>query len=201
MLFRHASCLYKHGMMDSGPRFSSDRSHPKGVTDANPGCISQPAGRLNLLLSFAGWQPDPWINRIGSLLEPMGVSSFHADTGRRATDVIRTTPIHIAVVDLALPLDTCCPSECTPAELEEGGPRLLEILSRLGSPPPTVVVKRGRTHRDESREISAALRLGAFAVVDRPRDIHDLNTLLEVLRRAMARFYEGRWPRSIAPLS
>ncbi|HRQ72173.1 MAG TPA: hypothetical protein PLU35_04005, partial [Phycisphaerales bacterium] len=77
---------------------------------------------------------------------------------------------------------------------EEGGPRLLEILRRLDQPPPTVVVKRARSHRDDCREIAAALRAGAFAVIDRPHGPNDLEVMLEVLRRCLLRFYRGRWP-------
>ena len=151
------------------------------------------SGRLNLLLSYAGWQPDPWVERLPPLLEPMGVQSLRAATGREAQDVIRHNPIHIAVVDLGLPLDTVDTDADAP-ELSEGGSRLLELLHRLDQPPPTVVVKRARSTRDDHRDMAAALRLGAFAVVDRPRDQHDLNLILEVLRRCLTRFYQGRWP-------
>jgi CheY-like chemotaxis protein len=118
----------------------------------------------------------------------MGIQAVRASTGKEATRVIAATPIHIAVVDLGLPLDE------TPAARaqEEGGPRLLELLARQPSPPPTVAVKRARTHRDDCREIAAALRLGAFAVIDRPTG--DLEILLDVMRRALRRFYQGRWP-------
>lgn len=180
------------------PRGNPDQASPAPVSggcDIDPAAAVQRAqrpagGRLNLLLSFAGWHPDPWVDRLPVLLEPMGIQSLRATTGRQASEVIRQAPIHIAVVDLGLPLDE------TPAGTgrEEGGPRLLELLSRLSEPPPTVVVKRSRTHRDDSREIAAALRAGAFAVIDRPRDSRDLELLLEVLRRCLCRYYKGRWP-------
>lgn len=159
---------------------------PQAGGGAPEGC----RGRLNLLLSYAGWHCDAWAERLPLLLEPMGVRSVRAATGQQATEVLRRiSPIHIVVVDLGLPL-----KEDPREGAEEGGPRVLELLSRLEQPPPTVVVKRSRTHRDDSREISAALRAGAFAVVDRPRDSHDLELLLEVLRRCLRRYYHGRWP-------
>jgi len=34
----------------------------------------------------------------------------------------------------------------------------------------------------------------AFAVIDRPRDVTDLEVMLEVLRRCLHRFYRGQWP-------
>lgn len=134
---------------------------------------------------------DPWVERLPRLLEPMGVRSHQATTGAEATRIITSVPIHMAVVDLALPLDAGTDAD---PDLAEGGPRLLELLARLASPPPVVVVKRRRTQRDETRDIAAALRLGAFAVVDRPREAQDLNLMLEVLRRCLERHYRGRWP-------
>ena len=47
---------------------------------------------------------------------------------------------------------------------------------------------------DDARELTAALRAGAFAVVDRPRTARDLETLLEVLRRCVTRHYKDQWP-------
>jgi len=120
----------------------------------------------------------------------MGVVSHRAGTGRQATTVLQTTPIHIAVVDLGLPLEA---SE-TPEQSEEGGTRVLDLLARLSQPPPTVVVKRARSMRDDRRELAAALRMGAFAVVDPPRETSDLDLLLDVLRRVLTRHYHGRWP-------
>jgi len=137
------------------------------------------------------------VDALPRMLEPMGVQSLRAQTGCEARRVLQSTQIHIAVVDLALPLDQPKAADalvCHEPDLEEGGPRLLEILSRLEQPPPTVVVKRARSTRDDARDINAALRLGAFAVVDRPRHQSDVDLLLEVLRRVLVRFYQGRWP-------
>ena len=147
-----------------------------------------PPGRLNLLLSSAGWQESPWVERVPAMLTPMGVQSHIADSASTAQRVIESNPIHIAVVDLALPLDERDPTG------EEAGTRVLNLLARLASPPPTVVIKRRRTSRDAVREMNAALRLGAFAVVDHPHAQRDIESLLDVLRRCMARHYKDRWP-------
>jgi hypothetical protein len=191
---------------------------PTPSPDPDASSCAPGACRLNLLLSYAGWHPDPWVDRLPRLLEPLGIVSHRAGSGRQAQQVIKTIPIHIAVVDLGLPLDlplnlphdltasaeAAAQAQVDPAsdpsddysapELEEGGSRLLELLHRLDQPPPTVVVKRARSQRGDHRDMAEALRLGAFAVVDRPRDAHDLNLMLDVLRRCLARFYEGRWP-------
>jgi CheY-like chemotaxis protein len=168
----------------SNPR---DVDVPMGTSGARGPREAGPAagGRLNLLLSYAGFQPEPWVVHLPRLLEPMGVTSMRAGTGQEATRLIQTHRIHLAVVDLGLPL-------CDDGE--EGGARLLELLKRLDAPPPTVAVKPPKTIADDRRCLNAALRCGAFAVVDRPRDAGDLNLMLDVLRRALSRFYAGRWP-------
>jgi DNA-binding NtrC family response regulator len=158
------------------------------------GCPSQPGGRLNVLLSYAGWQPESWVDRLPPLLEPMGILSHRARSGRQAQRVIQDTRIHIAVVDLALPLDEESYQHEPAPEFQEGGPRLLELISRLESRPPVIAVKRARGTRDDCRDLAAALRLGAFAVVDRPREQSDLEVILGVLRRILERHYQGRWP-------
>ncbi len=187
---------------------SHDPFSPGGPTNGSPdGDTFSPAGpsprRLNLLLSYAGWRSESWVDQLPRLLEPMGVQSLRAGTGRQASDLIQTNPIHIAVVDLGLPLDAAAldaaQTHTLADETSEGGCRLLELLARLDAPPPTVVVKRGRSARDDSRELSDALRHGAFAVIDRPSGTRDLELLLEVLRRALSRFYAGRWPLTPPP--
>ncbi|MCB9840905.1 MAG: response regulator transcription factor [Phycisphaeraceae bacterium] len=169
-----------------------DRGDGRGTTP--PGPLALGVGpserRLNLLLSYAGWRPEAWVDQIPPLLGPMGVVAHRATSGAEASQVIRSMPIHIAVVDLGLPL------ECSAGgpSGDDGGLRLLELFRRLESAPPTVIVKRMRTHRDEAREIAAALRCGAFAVIDRPSTPADLEIMLDVLRRCLTRFYHGRWP-------
>lgn len=121
----------------------------------------------------------------------MGVVSHRAGSAREASRVIESTPIHVAVVDLGLPMDASADA-CTDAQ--GCGPRLLDILARLAEPPPTVVIRRSLGHRDACRETAAALKMGAFSVLDRPRRLDDLNLMLEVLRRCLARHYRGLWP-------
>ncbi|HHN78279.1 MAG TPA: hypothetical protein ENK11_06370 [Phycisphaerales bacterium] len=165
-----------------------DPRHGIGPRSAD-GCSSarDGANRLNLLLSYAGWDDNPWVDRLPRLLDPMGVRSHRAADAGEASRVIDRNTIHIAVVDLALPMDS------EDATLE-AGPRLLELLGRLASPPPTLVIKRGRTAREDHREMAAALRAGAFAVLDRPKQHRDVETLLELLRRILSRYYADRWP-------
>jgi len=149
--------------------------------------------RLNLLLSHADWRPETWAESLPRLLEPMGVRAWRVETGRAASRLIQAEPIHIAVVDLSLPLEESRDPSADSARQApaEGGQRLLQLLARQPAPPPTIVIKRPKTSRDDARELAQALRFGAFAVIDRPVD---LELMLEVFRRVLRRFYRDRWP-------
>ena len=134
---------------------------------------------------------EEWTNVLHCMLSPFGVRAIRAGSCQEAQTCIQTVPVHLAVVDLDIPLAQPGP--------EPGGVRLLEILARLSAPPPTIVVKRSHSHRDDRREIAAALRAGAFAVVERPRSQRDTELVLEVFRRLLGRYYRGQWPASPPP--
>ena len=115
----------------------------------------------------------------------MGIHSLEADTGEEAASLIQLQPVHIAVVDLEIPL-TSGPS------MTAGGPRILQLLRRLDQPPPTIVIRpRQASNRQDVRELMASLRDGAFAVIDRPLQ---LEILLDTLRRVLRRHYQDAWP-------
>ncbi len=112
-----------------------------------------------------------------------------ASSGRAATEIIRNHPVHIAVVDLTIPLEEQAPD---PTSSEPAGLRILQLLRRLDQPPPTVVVRPTTASRRESdRTLASALREGAFAVLDQP--VH-LESMLEVMRRILRRHYANNWP-------
>ena len=157
------------------------KPQPPGTDDAD---AARP--RLSLLYAHAEEPHRPELNQLGRLLEPMGIRSIEIESGQAAADLIEQRTFHIAVIDWAVPLRADDPTS-GPA-----GPRLLQVLRRLTAPPPTIVVRPAQPERRESvRGLSEALREGAFAVIDRP--VH-LETLLEVLRRIIARHYAGCWP-------
>ncbi len=164
-------------------------------SEPNPGqrhlIGSGAGGRLNLLLSHTNWRDEHWADCLPRLLEPMGVHAWTVHSGRQATDLIKKVRVDIAVVDLSLPLDEQADNAAASAAAEEAGVRLLELLTRLPSRPPTLVVKRRRTRREDTRELTHALRAGAFAVIDRPVN---LETVLQVMRRVLCRHYADRWP-------
>ena len=115
---------------------------------------------------------------------------MQAESGDEAARIIDSEPVHIAVVDLEIPLNRG-PS---PTSINRtGGPRLLQLLKRLDTPPPTIVVKpRQGSEREHARSLSQSLREGAFAVLDRPLE---LESLLEVLRRVLRKHYRDGWPQ------
>ncbi len=141
--------------------------------------------RLNLLLSAAERDQDTIMDQLPRLLAPMGIHSIRVSSGSSAARVISDCPIHIAVVDLSVPLGD------DPAS-GAGGARILQLLRRLDQPPPTVVIRpRQAVARESARGLAAALREGAFAVLDQP--IH-LEALLQVMRRIIHRHYADVWP-------
>lgn len=169
--------------------------HPSPIDPTAP--APTPGGcdqRLNVLLTSGDWQDETWADRLPRLLEPMGVRALRAHSGSEASRILRTDPVHVAVVDLALPLDAADAGTTGTAGGtgdSEGGYRLLEILSRQPAPPPTVVVKRRKSMREDAREVARALSTGAFAVIERP--VH-IEIVLETLRRVLTRHYRGCWP-------
>jgi len=123
----------------------------------------------------------------------MGIRSITASSGEEATEVIRTIRVHIAVVDLAIPMQRAgCDSGGQQFDRASAGPRVLQVLRRLDAPPPTVVVRPPPVAaRESARSLAEALREGAFAVLDRPVA---LESMLEVLRRILRRHYADAWP-------
>lgn len=146
---------------------------------------NHPDARLNLLLSYGGWREHAAVRQLPRLLEPMGIHSLEADTGEEAASLIQLQPVHIAVVDLEIPLTSG-------SSMTAGGPRILQLLRRLDQPPPTIVIRpRQASNRQDVRELMVSLRDGAFAVIDRPLQ---LEILLDTLRRVLRRHYQDAWP-------
>lgn len=172
-------------------RWSSPAPHGGGAHGG--GARGGSGGRLNLLLSYGGWRDHSWADDLPRLLEPLGVAAWRAKTAREAAELIDAMRIHAAVVDLRLPMDGGGSQAPTP---DECGARVLQLLQRLEAPPPTVVVRRSRSTRDDIRETACALRAGAFAVVGEPIQ---LETMLRVLQRLLERHYADRWPDGAGP--
>ena len=154
---------------------------PPHVSESIP-----PQERLNLLLTCGSWREDSPIRQLPQLLGPFGIRSLTAKNGEEAVRMIENSDIHIAIVDLAIPL--------TEGSLHRrpGGERVLQLLRRLQPQPPTIVIRpRQSSARESARSLARSLQEGAFTVVDRPAV---LETLLDALHRALRRHYADRWP-------
>jgi CheY-like chemotaxis protein len=160
--------------------------------DQPPPCTDSSSHRLNLLLSVPRWREGTAVDHLPPLLSPMGINTLRAASGEEAADLIRTVRVHIAVVDLTVPLQRACRETEMPAASSEGGSRILQLLRRMDQPPPVVVVRPAQPAQKESaRSLTEALREGAFAVLDQPVA---LEAMLEVMRRILRRHYAGLWP-------
>jgi CheY-like chemotaxis protein len=163
----------------------------EAAAELRGGKATQP--RLNMLLSSAHWRHEPTLEQLPRLLAPMGIHSITTSSGEEATEVIRTVRVHIAVVDVSIPMQRCGTTESGQMfDRTCAGPRVLQLLRRLEQPPPTVVVRPPQPAvRDSARSLMEALREGAFAVLDQPVP---LEAMLEVLRRILRRHYADAWP-------
>lgn len=152
-------------------------THPRTPSDGGP-------SRLNLLFS-SSWREGVPTAELPRLLDPMGVRCLEARCGRDAADLVAREQIHIALVDLEMPME----SEGDP---RPAGHRVLQLLRRVDPAPPVVLVRPPQpSRRDSVRGLNDALREGVFAVLDRPLG---LESMLETLRRVVRRHYADRWP-------
>ena len=153
------------------------------TSSPNPAETTTEGNRLSLMLSYGGWERQNFAEQLPRLLEPMGIDCLRVGSAEEATTLLQVRPVHIAVIDLRIPLDRTAD--------EPGGERLLKILRRQDAPPPTVVVRpRPATLRGSTRGLSSALREGAYTVMDGPVKIEPM---LEVLRRIVRRHYSDHW--------
>ncbi len=151
---------------------------------------SRPTGHLNLLLTYGGWREHAFADQLPLVLDRIGIRCFRAESGDEASEVIRREHVHIAVIDLSIPMH---PTHAQPgARSIPAGPRVLQLLRRLEQPPPTIVVRPRQVDPSESaRNLAAALRDGAFTVLDDPVP---LESMLQALERVVRRHYRDHWP-------
>ena len=151
----------------------------------------EPAARFNVLLTEDRPRtPGHWTLQVPRLLEPQGVVSYLAHTGREAVALAGRCQIHAAVLDLATPVDEFEQAAPSP---EEAGLWLIELFRRLPNRPPIIIIHNAAySQRLLGRIMNAALRVGAFSMLGKPVD---LEQLLTVFQRLVEREYSGAWPR------
>jgi len=164
--------------------------HDPIPSDDDPaiGSAEDAAGRrLNVLVTDRG---ERWSVQLPRLLQPHGVHAYSVASSDEAVELMQATPIHVAVVDMYLDSN---PEDRPAPQRLPGGLKLLQVIQRIESRPPAVMVVRSRHFdpRVDNFVLSEALKLNAFSVLDQPVE---LEQMLTVLRRALERYYGGSWP-------
>lgn len=118
-------------------------------------------------------ETEGWHQTVRSLLEPQGVSTISARSGREALDLVSSRQIHVVVLDQQMP--------------QLGGMQVVRLMRELRRVPPTILLANHLT----SHLLHEALGMHVFSVLSKPVDF---NVLLDTLARVMRRHYEGRWP-------
>lgn len=129
---------------------------------------SQP--RFSVLLPQ---EQEGWHLTVSQLLQPQGVQTVFARTGREALQMIESESIHCAVVDQSMP--------------SLNGLQVIKRMNELACRPPAILL----ADRMTDHLLHEALGMKVFSVLSKPVD---LNVLLDALARVMRRFYESRWP-------
>jgi CheY-like chemotaxis protein len=131
---------------------------------------AQTNDRFTVLLAD---EPEGWQDTVRQLLEPQGVRTVCARTGREALGLMESRQVHVAVLDQQMP--------------QLGGLQIIRLLRDIQSAPPAILLANQLT----THLLHEALGMHVFSVLSKPVD---LNVLLDALARVMRRHYEGRWP-------
>lgn len=133
------------------------------------------SNRLTVLLAN---EQEGWHQNVRGLLEPQGVQTLSARSGREALDLLQSRPVHVAVLDTQMP--------------QLGGLQVVKLMREMhkGDPartPPAILLANQLTNH----LLREALSMQVFTVLGKPVD---LNVLLDALARVLRRYHESRWP-------
>jgi CheY-like chemotaxis protein len=133
---------------------------------------SQPNNRFKVLLAN---EQEGWHQTVRRLLEPQGVQTLSARSGREALELIETTPVHVAVLDAQMP--------------QLGGMQVIRMMRELrrADAPPAILLSNDLN----SHLLREALAMHVFSVLSKPVDF---NVLLDALARVLRRYHASRWP-------
>ena len=126
--------------------------------------------RLTVLLAN---EQEGWHQTVRQLLEPQGVATVSARSGREALSLMESRPIHVAVLDQQMP--------------QLGGMQVIKLMRELHDAPPAILL----ASQLSTNLLHDALSMHVFSVLSKPVDF---NVLLDTLARVLRRHYEGRWP-------
>jgi DNA-binding NtrC family response regulator len=126
--------------------------------------------RLTVLLAN---EQEGWHQTVRSLLEPQGVQTLSARSGREALQMIENQRVHAAVLDQQMP--------------QLGGLQVIKLMREMRSAPPAILLANQLTNN----LLHEALGMHVFTVLTKPVDF---NVLLDALARVLRRYHESRWP-------
>ena len=119
-------------------------------------------------------EQENWHQTVRGLLEPQGVQTISAHSGREALQLLESQPVHVAVLDHQMP--------------QLGGLQVIKLMRELHKAPPSILL----AHYLTSHLLREALGMHVFSVLSKPVDP---NVLLDALARVLRRYYESRWPK------
>ena len=131
---------------------------------------SAASNRLTVLLAN---EQEGWHQTVRGLLEPQGVTTLVARSGREALDLIEKRPVHVAVLDQQMP--------------QLGGLQVIKLMRERPAPPAAILLANQLTNH----LLHEALGMPVFTVLAKPVDF---NLLLDSLARVLKRYHESRWP-------
>ena len=131
--------------------------------------------RTNRLTVLLANEQEGWHQTIRGLLEPQGVQTLSARSGREALDLMESRPIHVAVLDQSMP--------------QLGGLQVVKLMRDRKNAPPAILLANQLTNN----LLREALSMQVFTVLGKPVD---LNVLLDALARVLRRYHESRWPQN-----
>ena len=132
---------------------------------------SDEQNRFTVLLAN---EQEGWHQTVRGLLEPQGVQTLSARSGREALDLLESRPVHAAVLDQQMP--------------QLGGMQVIRLMNEHKKlAPPAILLANDLT----SHLLREALGMHVFSVLSKPVDT---NLLLDALARVLRRYHASQWP-------
>lgn len=122
-------------------------------------------------------EQEGWHETLARLLEPQGVQTVLARSGRDVLGLLESSPIHAIVLDTQMP--------------QLGGLQVLRLLRERPKSPPAILLSNHLT----THLLHEALTMHVFSVLSKPVDF---NLLLDSLARLIKRYHENRWPKEFS---